>query len=83
MYGDRTAIETDARLVGPLREAFDKYLFGEQVKLIPQVGALHRLTLHGPSPIHRMRFVNVRRAAGLQPLDQEQNVELLPEEESR
>lgn len=27
-----------------------------------------RLTEHGPSPIHRMRFVNVRRAAGLEPL---------------
>jgi ribonuclease HII len=25
------------------------------------------LTAHGPSPIHRMRFVNVRRAAGLEP----------------
>ena len=27
-----------------------------------------RLAEHGPSPIHRMRFVNVRRAAGLEPL---------------
>jgi ribonuclease HII len=26
-----------------------------------------RLVEHGPSPIHRMRFVNVRRAAGLEP----------------
>ena len=26
-----------------------------------------RLTRLGPSPIHRMRFVNVRRAAGLEP----------------
>ena len=26
-----------------------------------------RLTLHGPSPVHRMRFVNVRRAAGIEP----------------
>lgn len=25
------------------------------------------LTTHGPSPVHRMRFVNVRRAAGLEP----------------
>jgi ribonuclease HII len=25
------------------------------------------LTAHGPSPVHRMRFVNVRRAAGLEP----------------
>jgi ribonuclease HII len=28
---------------------------------------------HGPSPIHRMRFVNVRRAAGLEPLADVQN----------
>ncbi len=25
------------------------------------------LAVHGPSPLHRMRFVNVRRAAGLEP----------------
>lgn len=25
------------------------------------------LTAHGPSPVHRMRFINVRRAAGLEP----------------
>jgi ribonuclease HII len=27
------------------------------------------LEQHGPCPVHRMRFVNVRRAAGLEPLD--------------
>ncbi|NYE34917.1 ribonuclease HII [Nocardioides cavernae] len=26
------------------------------------------LAAHGPSPVHRMRFVNVRRAAGLEPV---------------
>ena len=26
------------------------------------------LTAHGPAPVHRMRFVNVRRAAGLEPM---------------
>lgn len=33
------------------------------------VTALHEelLAAHGPSPVHRMRFVNVRRAAGLEP----------------
>ena len=31
------------------------------------------LTEHGPSPVHRMRFVNVRRAAGLEPLLDVQN----------
>ena len=36
---------------------------------------------HGPSPIHRMRFVNVRRAAGLEPLPDVQNerADVLPE----
>lgn len=29
------------------------------------------LAEHGPSPVHRMRFVNVRRAAGLEPLPDE------------
>ena len=46
--GDRTLLETDARLVESLRDVFDKYLFGEQVKMVPRVGTLHRLTLHGP-----------------------------------
>ncbi|MCW2771949.1 MAG: Ribonuclease, partial [Nocardioides sp.] len=31
------------------------------------------LAEHGPSPVHRMRFVNVRRAAGLEPLPDVQN----------
>jgi ribonuclease HII len=31
------------------------------------------LTEHGPSPVHRMRFVTVRRAAGLEPLRDMQN----------
>jgi ribonuclease HII len=31
------------------------------------------LTDHGPCPVHRMRFVNVRRAAGLEPLPDMQN----------
>ena len=31
------------------------------------------LTEHGPCPVHRMRFVNVRRAAGLEPLLDVQN----------
>ncbi len=40
------------------------------------------LTEHGPSPLHRWRFVNVRRAAGLEPLPDVQNEEpvVVPEE---
>ncbi len=33
---------------------------------------------HGPSPIHRMRFVNVRRAAGLGDTAQTVNIESVP-----
>ena len=32
-----------------------------------------RLLEHGPSAVHRMRFVNVRRAAGLEPWPEEHN----------
>jgi ribonuclease HII len=37
------------------------------------ITATHTAALdrHGPSPVHRMRFVNVRRAAGLEPLADE------------
>ena len=44
------------------------------------------LTEHGPCPIHRMRFVNVRRAAGIVdegPLSLEPQLELFEPEESR
>ena len=47
-HGDRTALEMDVRLVEPLRVLFDRYLFGEQVKMISGVGTLHRMTLYGP-----------------------------------
>ena len=46
--GDRTLLEMDARLVETVRTAFDKYLFGEQVKLINRIASLHELSLHGP-----------------------------------
>jgi ribonuclease HII len=40
------------------------------------------LAEHGPSPVHRMRFVNVRRAAGLEPLADVQNEEAIDLEEA-
>jgi ribonuclease HII len=40
------------------------------------------LTEHGPSPVHRMRFVNVRRAAGLEPALPVQNGQDHEEEET-
>jgi folate-binding protein YgfZ len=44
----RTWLETDARMVEPVRAAFDKYLFVEQVKMTSRVGALHEMALLGP-----------------------------------
>src|SRR5450432_2979215 len=45
---DRTLLETDARLVEPLRIVLEKYLFGEQAKIRNRAGELHEIALHGP-----------------------------------
>jgi aminomethyltransferase len=67
-HGGRTAIETDVRLIAPLRDVFDKYLFGEQVKLVPGVGTLHRLTLHGPKAAEVLSEAGGADASALPPL---------------
>lgn len=67
-HGERTAIETDVRLVEPLREVFDKYLFGEQVKITSALGTLHRLTLHGPRAADVLREASGVDASALPPL---------------
>jgi len=41
-----------------------------------------RLAEHGPAPVHRMRFVNVRRAAGLEACPDVQNDDITTTEES-
>jgi hypothetical protein len=46
--GDRTLLEMDGRLVEPIKLAFDKYLFAEQVKMRSLIGASHELALYGP-----------------------------------
>jgi folate-binding protein YgfZ len=46
--GDRTLLEMDARLVEPVSAAFDRYLFGEQVKFTDRIGSLHQIAIHGP-----------------------------------
>jgi aminomethyltransferase len=66
--GDRIWLETDARLVEPLRDVFDKYLFGEQVTMISRVGALHRLTLHGPGAPTLLEEASGTPVADLAPL---------------
>ncbi|HEY7089094.1 MAG TPA: glycine cleavage T C-terminal barrel domain-containing protein [Tepidisphaeraceae bacterium] len=49
--GDRTLIETESRLVEPVRSVLEKYVFTEQVKMISRVGQLHEIALHGPKAI--------------------------------
>jgi folate-binding protein YgfZ len=44
----RTFLEMDARMVEPVRAAFDKYLFVEQVKMTSLVGKSHEIALIGP-----------------------------------
>src|SRR5450432_1174242 len=46
--GDRTILETDARLAEPLRVVLEKYLFAEQVKITNRAGELCEIALHGP-----------------------------------
>jgi folate-binding protein YgfZ len=46
--GDRTFVETDARMVEFLRGALEKYVFSEQVKIASRVGESCRVSLHGP-----------------------------------
>ena len=46
--GNHTLLEMDARLVEPVRQAFEKYLFAEQVKITAQLGASSILLLSGP-----------------------------------
>ena len=53
--GDRTLLEMDARVVEPVRAAFDKYLFGEQVKMTDRVGAIREIALHGPNALAILR----------------------------
>ena len=58
---------TRDRIMTDLDEQWPAYDFKTHKGYIT---ATHTAALeeHGPSPIHRMRFVNVRRAAGLEPL---------------
>ncbi len=47
--GDRTLIEMDGRLVEPVRSAFEKYIFTEQVTIASRLGQMHEMALHGPT----------------------------------
>jgi ribonuclease HII len=58
---------TRDRIMTELDEEWPAYNFKTHKGYITEVHSA-ALTEHGPSPVHRMRFVNVRRAAGLEPL---------------
>lgn len=65
---------TRDRMMCELDREWPAYDFKTHKGYITDVHA-ELLTEHGPSPVHRMRFVNVRRAAGLEPPEPGQNVE--------
>jgi len=66
--GDRTYLETEARLVAPLREAFEKYRFAEAVTMTSRVGSLHRMTLHGPGAPALIQELTGTSVGDLEPL---------------
>ncbi len=69
---------TRDRLMCDLHEHFPAYDFATHKGYITDEHAA-ALTEHGPSPVHRMRFVNVRRAAGIvdpEPISLEPQLEL-------
>ena len=55
---------TRDRIMTELHERFPAYDFATHKGYITEEHT-EALTEHGPCPVHRMRFVNVRRAAGL------------------
>ena len=57
---------TRDRIMRELDTQWPAYDFKTHKGYITDVHAA-ALAAHGPSPVHRMRFVNVRRAAGLEP----------------
>jgi ribonuclease HII len=73
---------TRDRLMTELDERWPAYDFKTHKGYITEVHSA-ALTEHGPCPVHRMRFVNVRRAAGLEPLPDVQNEEPIVLEEAR
>lgn len=64
---------TRDRIMTGMHDRFPAYDFKTHKGYITDVHTA-ALTEHGPCPEHRMRFVNVRRAAGLEPSPEMQNV---------
>ena len=66
--GDRTLLEMDARFVEPIRQAFDKYLFAEQVSMRSLIGVSHEIALHGPGAADVLGRAAEAPIAALSPL---------------
>ena len=64
--GSVLAKVTRDRIMCEMHEQWPEYDFRTHKGYITDAHAA-ALSEHGPSPVHRMRFVNVRRAAGLEP----------------
>jgi ribonuclease HII len=57
---------TRDRIMCEMHEEWPAYDFRTHKGYITDAHAA-ALEEHGPSPVHRMRFINVRRAAGIEP----------------
>ncbi len=55
--GERTIVETDSRLVEPLRGLLDAYLFAEKVTMENRSGQLHEIALHGPGALELLTSI--------------------------
>jgi folate-binding protein YgfZ len=53
--GERTLLEMDVRLVEPMREVLEKYVFAEQVKIQNRIGTLHEIAIHGPGAVEVLK----------------------------
>ena len=66
--GDRTLLEMDARMLAPVRQELDRYLFAEQVKVENRSQEIHELAVHGPEAAEVLMAVGLDVSA-LGPLD--------------
>ncbi|MGE5610051.1 MAG: aminomethyltransferase family protein [Bacillota bacterium] len=55
--GNRTWLELDRRMIDPVRQMFQKYLFAEQVSMNSRAEVLHELFLTGPKALEVLNSV--------------------------
>ena len=71
---------TRDRIMADLHDEWPAYDFATHKGYITGIHAA-ALETHGPSPVHRMRFVNVRRAAGVETTSLDLSTEALDSQE--